>query len=185
MTPARPRLQNLAAFALPQGFRGRPAWFCQLWWLVESLLVLPSPQMAFGWRAWWWRRFGAQLGTGVRIRPGVRLTYPWRFQAGEHVWIGDGVRLYNLASITVGHNSVISQGCHLCTGDHDPEDPAFGIRSAAIHVGNEAWIAADSFLAPGVSIGDGCVIGARSVVFRSMPAGMICHGHPCRPRRPR
>lgn len=185
MTPQPSRLQDLSAFRQPDGFRGRPAWFCQLWWLVQALLVCPSPQAAFAWRAWWWRRFGARLGKGTRIRPGVRLTYPWRFSAGNHVWIGDDVRLYNLAPICVGSHSVISQGSHLCAGDHDPADPAFPIRARAIHVGGQVWIAADCFIGPGVTIGDGSVIGARSVVFGDMPAGMICFGHPCRPKRQR
>ncbi len=185
MLHLQPPFQNLAAFRLPPGFRGRPAWFCQLWWLVEELLVRPSPQAAFAWRAWWWRRFGARLGRRVRIRPGVRLTYPWRFEAGDHVWIGDSVHLFNLAPIHVGSHSVISQGSHLCTGDHDPADASFAIRCHPIQVGSQAWIAADCFIGPGVRIGDGCVIGARSVVFRDMPDGMVCHGQPCKPKRPR
>lgn len=177
--------QDLSAFRLPAGFRTRPAWFCQLWWLVQSLLVAPTPQAAFAWRAWWWRRFGARLGPGIRIRPGVRLTYPWQFEAGEQVWIGDDVRLYNLAPIQLGSHSVISQGSHLCSGDHDPGDATFAIRARPIRVGSQAWIAADCFIGPGVTIGAGAVIGARSVVFADMPGGMICHGHPCRPRRAR
>lgn len=185
MTNQLPMVQNLAAFKLPAGFRGRPAWFCQLWWLVQALLVSPSPQAAFAWRAWWWRCFGARLGKAVRIRPGVRLTFPWRFEAGDYVWIGDSVHLYNLAAIKIGNHSVISQGTHLCTGDHDPSDHSFAIRVSPINVGSQAWVAADCFIAPGVTIGDYCVVGARSVVFRDMPAGMICHGQPCRPKRAR
>lgn len=182
---ASPIWQNLAAFRLPSGFRGRPAWFCQLWWLLQSLLVAPSPQAAFAWRAWWWRRFGARLGTGVRIRPGVQLTYPWRLVAGDHVWIGDGVRLYSLGAITIGSHTVISQGSHLCAADHDPADPAFAIRALPISIGEQVWIAADCFIGPGVQIGPGAVIGARSVVMANQPAAMICHGHPCRPVRAR
>lgn len=185
MPPEPPTWQNLAAFRLPPGIRGRSAWFCQLWWLVQSTLVAPTPQAAFAWRAWWWRRFGASLGCGVLIRPGVRLTYPWRLQVGDHVWIGDDVRLYNLAPISIGSHSVISQGSHLCTGDHDPADPSFLQRARPITIGAQAWIAADCFIGPDVTIGAGAVIGARSVVFRSMPAATVCHGHPCRPVRPR
>lgn len=185
MTDLTPPVQNLEAFQLPAGFRGRPAWFCQLWWLVDALLVRPSPQAAFAWRAWWWRCFGARLGKAVRIRPGVRVTFPWRLEAGDHVWIGDSVHLYNLAAIQVGSHSVISQGSHLCTGDHDPADPSFAIRASPIKVGSQVWIAADCFIAPGVTIGDCSVVGARSVVFRDMPSDMICYGQPCQPRRPR
>jgi putative colanic acid biosynthesis acetyltransferase WcaF len=177
--------QDLSQFTLPEDYRGRPAWFCQLWWLIESLIVAPSPQVAFAWRAWWWRRFGARLGKNVRIRPGVRLTFPWRFEAGDFVWIGNDVRIYNLAPILIGEHAVVSQGSHLCAGSHDPESSCFPLRTAPISIGAQAWIAADCFVGPGVVIGRGAVVGARSVVFSDMPPYMICHGHPCRPRRPR
>lgn len=181
----QPLYQDLSKFVMPEGVRGRPAWYCQLWWLIESLVVAPSPQIAFSWRAWWCRLFGAQLGKGVRIRPGVRIVYPWQLRVGDNVWIGNDVRIYNLAPIAIGSHAVVSQGCHLCAGDHDAEDVSFTLRTAPISIGAQAWIAADCFIAPGVTIGCGAVVGARSVVFSDMPPAMICHGHPCRPRRPR
>ena len=54
-----------------------------------------------------------------------------------------------------------------------------------IIVGPQAWIAAEAFIHPGVSIGEGCVIGARSVVTKNMPAWMVCAGHPCKPLKER
>ncbi|WP_366946464.1 hypothetical protein [Nevskia sp.] len=52
-------------------------------------------------------------------------------------------------------------------------------------MGNHAWIAAEAMVFPGVTIGDGAVVGARSVVTRDVPVWTICAGHPCRPIRPR
>ena len=54
-----------------------------------------------------------------------------------------------------------------------------------ITIGDGVWVAADVFVAPGVSIGDLSVIGARSTVLKDMPAGFVCYGYPCEPRRPR
>jgi putative colanic acid biosynthesis acetyltransferase WcaF len=54
-----------------------------------------------------------------------------------------------------------------------------------IIVGENAWIGADVFVGPGVTIGDLCVIGARSVVVRDQPAHKICVGNPCRPIKDR
>lgn len=129
--------------------------------------------------------FGARVGTGVLVRPSVKITYPWKISLGDHCWVGDNVNLYSLGPITINKNAVVSQECYLCTGDHDHTDPAFTIRAKPITIGEEAWVAAGAFIAPGVSIGKAAVVGARSVVFTDMPAGMICRGSPCIPVRPR
>jgi len=68
---------------------------------------------------------------------------------------------------------------------HDYQYPLFRTTHAPIVVGNGVWIAADVFVTPGVTIGDDAVIGARSSVFHDMPAGMVCYGYPCRPKRKR
>jgi putative colanic acid biosynthesis acetyltransferase WcaF len=50
-----------------------------------------------------------------------------------------------------------------------------------ITIGSECWVAAEVFLGPGVDIGNGAVIGARSVVTKDMPEWMVCAGNPCKP----
>jgi putative colanic acid biosynthesis acetyltransferase WcaF len=177
--------QDLGSFRLPPGFRGRSAWVVQLWWLTQSLLFQPSPQFAVGFRNSLLRLFGARIGRGVRIRPSASITYPWKLEIGARAWIGDQVVLYSLGPIRIGADAVVSQRSYLCAADHDLEDPAFAIRARPVAVESQAWVAADCFLAPGVTIGRGAVIGARSSVFSSMPAGMVCFGSPCRPRRSR
>lgn len=177
--------QDLSTFAMPPGFRGRSAVQVQLWWLVQSTLFRWSPQVAYGWRRALLRLFGARIGSQVIIRPTVTITYPWKVSIGDHAWVGDRAVLYSLGRISIGAHAVVSQGAHLCAGDHDHQDPSFPIRGRDIVVGDQAWVAADAFLAPGVTIGVGAVIGARSAVFRDMPEGMVCVGHPCRPIHPR
>jgi putative colanic acid biosynthesis acetyltransferase WcaF len=49
-------------------------------------------------------------------------------------------------------------------------------------INNGVWIAADCFIGPGVEIGANALIGARSSVFKNMPASFVCTGTPCRPR---
>lgn len=175
--------QDLSLFRLPPGFRGRSAIVVQIWWLVQATLFRGSPQFAYGWRAALLRQFGAKVGRGVRLRPSVTVTYPWKLSLGDYVWIGDRAILYSLGEINVGAHSVISQGCHLCAADHDLTSPDFPVRARQIHVGRECWVASEVFVGPGVSIGDGTVVGARSVVFSALPSGMVCYGHPCRPVR--
>lgn len=179
------RLQDLATFRLPAGFRGRPAWFVQLWWIVQASLFAWSPQVLYGWRRFLLRLFGARVGRGAIIRPSVKVTYPWKLSLGDHAWIGDDVVLYTLGEISIGPNAVISQKSYLCTGGHDYTRSTFDIYSMRIFVDAEAWIATDVFVAPGITIGHGAVVGARSSVFNNIPAGMVARGSPAKVVGPR
>lgn len=131
------------------------------------------------------RLFGARLGRGTHIYPGVVIWAPWNLECGDAVGVASGAILYNQGSITLGERVVVSQGAHLCTGSHDYEDPGFALFTRPIRVGAEAWLSADCFIHPGVTIGDGAVIGARSVVVKSLPAWMVCAGNPAKPIKPR
>ena len=93
--------------------------------------------------------------------------------------------LYTLSDITLGSHAVISQRSYLCTGSHDHTQPTFDIYAKPIVVGDQAWLATDVFVAPGVEIGAGTVVGARSSVFESLPPGMIAMGSPARVVRSR
>lgn len=176
------RYQDLRLSRPPKGYRGRSAAFVQLWWLVQSILVHPSPQVFYGWRRFLWRLFGAKIGRGVLIRPSVRVTYPWKIEIGDHCQIGDRAELYSLGPIKIGHNSVISQDTYLCTGTHDHNDPSFPLVIDKITVEDEVWIAAGCFVLPGVTVGRGAIVGVRSVVFNDVPAGWIVAGNPANPR---
>lgn len=178
-------MQNLSRFRMPSNFRGRSAMAVQLWWLVQASLFRWSPQFAYAFRAWLLRAFGATVGHGVIIRPTVTVTYPWKVRIGDYAWIGDNAELYSLGEIDIGANAVVSQRSYLCAADHDHTQVDFPIRSRKITIGAQAWVAADVFVAPGVTIGEGAVIGARSSVFKDMPAGMVCFGYPCVPVKKR
>ena len=60
-----------------------------------------------------------------------------------------------------------------------------GLMTVPIVIGDGAWIAADVFVAPGITVGEGAVVGARSSVFNDMPPSTICTGQPCKPIRER
>lgn len=177
--------QDLASFKLEPGFRGRSAVVTQLWWLTQSLLFNTSPQFMFGWRRFLVRLFGGKVGDGVLLRPSVRITYPWKLEIGDRSWIGDRVELYTLDRITIGSDAVISQDSYICTGSHDRADPTFAMATAPVVVGDQAWIAAGVFVAPGATIGRGAFVGVRSLVLRDIPPGMEAFGSPARVKGPR
>lgn len=180
-----PRYQDLTRFAVPADFRGRSKVTVQLWWIVQSTLFAASPQFLFGFRRWLLRCFGARIGLGVLVRPTARITYPWHLEVGDHSWIGDDTVIYNLAPIKIGSNVALAHGVYLCTGLHDVAVPTFDIGAKPICIEDEAWLANDCFIGPGVTVHRGAVIGARSTVLHDMPEGMICVGYPARPVRPR
>jgi putative colanic acid biosynthesis acetyltransferase WcaF len=177
--------QSLDKFDIPKGFRGRGIFTVQLWWVVQSTIFAGSPQFLYRWRRFILRLFGAKIGKNVIIRPSVKVTYPWKLKIGDYAWIGDNVELYTLGEITIGKNAVVSQKSYLCTGSHDYQAEAFDIYAKPIVIEDEAWVATDVYIAPGVTIGKGAVIAARSSVYKNMPEGMICIGNPAVPVKPR
>jgi putative colanic acid biosynthesis acetyltransferase WcaF len=179
------RIQDLSRATVPVGFRGRPAWFVQTWWIVQALFFHSSPQVFYGWRRFLLRLFGAKVGKGVLVRPSVTVTYPWKVTLEDWSWVGDQVTLYSLGEIFIGESAVVSQHSYLCTGAHNYTRPTFDLYAKAIRVEPEAWVAAHVFLGPGVTVGHGAVVGACSVVLKDVPAGMICGGNPLRVLRPR
>ncbi|MBJ7401773.1 MAG: colanic acid biosynthesis acetyltransferase WcaF [Bradyrhizobium sp.] len=177
------RFQDLSRFAGTA--RGREAWRAQLWWLFQSLLVLPTPQFMFAWRRFALVLFGAKIGKRVLIRPGVRVTYPWNVTIGDHVWIGDNATLYSVAEISIGSHTVISQDAYLCAGTHDHRDITFPFKASPIRIADECWVAARAFIGPGVKMGQGAIAGAGSIVMGSVAPATVVAGNPAKVVRPR
>ena len=174
----RPSVQQLSQFRLPPGFRGRSGVTVLLWQIVQATLFACSPQPLYGWRRFLLRRFGARIGRQVLVRPSARITYPWKVEIGDYSWIGDHAELYSLGPIRIGANAVVSQRSYLCAATHDYGHADFPIIAAGIEIGDQAWIAADVFVGPGVTIGNGAVIGARSSVFADIAPYAMAMGSP-------
>jgi putative colanic acid biosynthesis acetyltransferase WcaF len=157
----QPVYQDLSLFVLPKGFRGRSAFTVQLWWIIQDTLFRLSPQALFGWRVFLLRCFGAKLGKNVRIRPTVRVNFPWKLSIGDNVWVGDDCIFYNLAHISLGSNVALAHSVYLCTGLHDYTQVEFPISAQPIRVEDQVWLTNDIFVGPGVTVGRGCVVGTR------------------------
>jgi len=156
-----------------------------LWNSVFTILFRYSPNPFHGWRAFLLKIFGADLGKGVHVYPNVKIWAPWNLKLGDESGIANGAIIYSQGKITIGKRCVISQGAHLVAGTHDYNHPGFPLIVRPIVIGDYVWIAAEAFIHPGIAIGNGCIIGARSVVVRDMPEWMVCTGHPCMPIKKR
>ena len=124
--------------------------------------------------------FGAKIGKRVHLFPSVRIAIPWNLDIRDDAAIGDGAILYSLGSITIGARATISQYVHLCAGSHDHRVSTFDLLKPSITIGAEAWICADTFVGPGVSIGDRTILGARAVAVSNLRDDVIAAGNPAR-----
>lgn len=149
-----------------------------LWELLRGPLFAWTPRPLWSWRNFILRRFGARIGTGVHIHPSARIEIPWTLAIGSHSAVGDRAILYGLGQISIGRRVTISQYAHLCAGSHDFRSPAMTLLKPPIIVGDDAWICADAFVGPGVTIGNGAVVGARAVIMRDIAANAVVAGNP-------
>lgn len=156
-----------------------------LWLLVQSTLFRWSPRPCHGFRAWLLRCFGADIAGPVVIFPTARIVFPQKLTLARHAMVGPHVNLYNLAPIRLEYGANVSQHCHLCAGTHDFTRWDMPLVARPIVIGKNAWLGADVFVGPGVTVGELCVVGARSVVVKDLPPRMVCAGQPCRPLKPR
>lgn len=156
-----------------------------LWYLVsvcffESLMPWPSAL-----KTTFLRMFGAAVGRGVVIKPAVKIKYPWFLSVGNHVWVGERAWIDNLAQVSLGDHSCISQEAYLLTGNHDYKDRKFGLRLGEIHVGAGAWVGAKSVVCPGLTVYAGAVLCAGSVAVKDLEQMVIYQGNPAQVVRKR
>ena len=126
------------------------------------------------------RLFGGRLGRRVSIAPSARIWAPWNLTAGEFVAIDHHVYLYSVAPITIGSKVAISEGAFLCTASHDIAFASRPLTTAPIRVADGVWIGARAIVLPGVSIGEGAIVGAGAVVTRDVPPWAIVAGNPAK-----
>ena len=178
-------MMQLDRYAVGSYTPGAPFWKQLLWYFIGSPLVQSYwlPMTAI--KVWILRSFGAQIGQGVRIKPGVQIKFPWRLTIGDHVWLGEEAWLDNLAPIAIGSHVCISQGVYLCTGNHNWSHPDFELKVAPIHIEASSWIAARAVIGPGVTVGKGAVLALGGVTGRSLNPMTIYSGNPAQPIKER
>lgn len=152
----------------------------RVFWAFSRPFFALSPRPLWGWRRAMLRAFGAKIGADVHIYPTVRVTIPWNLAIADRSAVGDRAILYALGPIDIGADVTISQNAHLCAGSHDWRDPRMPLLKPPVTIGAGAWICADAFVGPGVTIGERTILGARGVAMRDLPANVIATGNPAR-----
>jgi putative colanic acid biosynthesis acetyltransferase WcaF len=122
--------------------------------------------------------FGANIGTGVLIKPFVNIKYPWLLTIGNHVWIGENVWIDNIANVRIGSNSCISQGACLLTGNHNYKKKSFDLLPGEIVLEEGVWIGAQSIVCPGITCKDHSILSVGSVATGDLESFYIYSGNP-------
>ena len=150
------------------------------WGFVQATLFRWSPRPFWSLRAFLLRLFGARIGKGVRLDPSCKVSYPRQLTIGDNCWIGPNNELYNVAPIELGNNVALAQHVKLYTASHDISDPCFATVSAPILIEDCSWLAACSFVGPGVTVRQGAVLGACSNAFEDLDPWSVYVGSPAR-----
>lgn len=156
-----------------------------VWNVVWLIFFRPTPRLFHGWRRFLLRSFGAKLGRAVHVYPSAKVWAPWNLVMGHHACLGEHVDCYNVAAVQLGDYSTVSQYSFLCSASHDYTRASMPLIVAPIKIGDHTWITADVFIAPGVTIGTGCVVTVRSTVLQDLPDWQVARGNPAIPFKSR
>lgn len=173
------RFVELRSFNNAWFSRGRSA-FTEAAWLVISAAFVSSWIPGSLHRRLILRVFGARIGKRVSIKPGVRIKFPWRLEVGDDSWLGEDVWIDNLAPVKIGANCCVSQESYICTGSHDWNATTFDLIVKPVRIEDYAWVAAQSTVSPGVTVGQGAVLALRSLATSDLAPWGIYQGVPAR-----
>lgn len=152
-----------------------------LWEICYWLFFRPFGTIIFNkWRIFVLRIFGANISLNVYIYANVKIWAPWNLQIGTNSSLAPGVDCYNQGKISIGANTSISQKAYLCASTHDITDSTHPLLLKPIVIEDQVWVAADAFIGPGVTIGEGAVVGARSAVFNDVEPWTVVGGNPAK-----
>lgn len=152
-----------------------------VWQVVWMFLFRTTPSWCLdAWRCALLRLFGATIGRGCRIASNCQIWAPWNLTLGHYVCLAGEVDCYCVSPISIGNKVTVSQRSFLCTASHDIRTLQRPLIHQPIRIGEHAWVCAEAFVGPGITIGEGAVVAARAVAVRDVPEWTIVAGNPAR-----
>lgn len=150
-----------------------------LWGITWALGASWLPRsLCGGWKRLLLRLFGAKIHSTAHVYSTAKVYYPANLVMKEYSCLADGVNCYNVAPITIGAHTTISQETFLCTASHDITDPQNHLIVAPIIVCDQVWIGARAYIGMGVHIGQGAVVGATASVYKDVEPWTVVGGNP-------
>lgn len=160
-------------------------WKISLWYFLNVLFVKNGWNPSSKIKVIILRMFGAKIGKGVIIKPGVNIKFPWLLQVGDYAWLGENVWIDNLACVKIGSHVCISQGAMLLCGNHNYKKTSFDLITAPITLEDGVWIGAKAVVCPGVTVKSHAVLSVQSVATKDLQPYTIYSGNPVEPVRKR
>lgn len=151
------------------------------WNICWTLLAKPFPKSTGNlWKIFLLRAFGAKIAKGAYVYSSANIFMPWNLIMEEHACIASGVDCYNAAPIIIKRNATVSQRAYLCTASHNISSSQHEQIEKPIIIEANAWVAAEAFIGPGVTIGEGAVVGARACVYKDVKSWTVVGGNPAK-----
>lgn len=149
-----------------------------VWNICYAFFYRISPKPLHRWRSLLLRCFGASLGPNCHFYPRSRIWAPWNLICAENVTVADDAEIYNPALMRFDSHAIVSQGAYLCGATHDYDDPRFPLLAYSIELGAYSWICARAIVGPGITVGEGAVLGLGSVATRDLEPWTVYVGMP-------
>ncbi len=124
---------------------------------------------------------GTPVDDTVTVFPPLSTDFGKNLRIGKRVFINAGCRFQDQGGITIGDDCLIGHNVVLATLNHDLDPSHRGdLHPAPITLGRNVWVGANVTILPGVTVGDNAVIGAGSLVNKSIPANAVAVGTPAK-----
>lgn len=132
------------------------------------------------WRNLFLKLWGAKIGPHSAVSNTAIIWAPWNLICGQHSAIGPKAQIYNVDKIIIGDKVTISQRAFICTASHDIRYTNKSLIMKPIKIETFSWICAEAYVGPGVTIGEGAVVGARAAVFKDVASWTVVGGNPAK-----